>query len=316
MKRSNRLVLLVGVFLAIVAFVGILLLVRSPSGDNASNKPPTEGPVVVATTDIPLSTRIAADQVTTKVVPLTGISAGAFTDPSQVIGQIARQPIATGAQITTTTLNGGLTGTVIDVQVPVGQRAIAVRVDQISGVGTVIKNGDYVDAIIALTEEQFVSIKIDPTGPDQSIITAPGPKGATTKVLLQGMQVLGALLPPVAPPAEAAPAASGAPTPPPGTTTLNEQQEIVILSVTTQQAEVIRYAQLQANPLLTLSLILRSPDDFIDPATGQPVIPVDPETTGVTLKILLDQYGVLPPVIEGPVLPNNRLPTPVRPVNP
>ena len=229
--------------------------------------------------------------------------------------RLSRQPIANGAQITATTLNGGLTGTVIDVQVPIGQRAIAVRVDQISGVGTVIKNGDYVDAIIGLTEEQFVSIKAS-TDADEALVTAPGPKGATTKVLLQGMQVLGALLPPVAPPAEAAPAASGAPTPPPGTTTLNEQQEIVILSVTAQQAEVIRYAQLQANPLLTLSLILRSPDDFIDPVTKQPVIPVDPETTGVTLKVLLDTYGVLPPVIENPVLPNNRLPTPVRPVNP
>ena len=268
----------------------------------------------MAAADIPLSTRIGADQVTTKVVELTAISPGAFTDVSQVVGQIARQPVATGAQITATTLSGGFTGAVIDVQVPVGQRAIAVRVDQISGVGTVIKNGDYVDAIIGLTEEQFVSIKLDPTTEDQALVIAPGPKGATTKVLLQGMQVLGALLPPVPPPTEAAPAASGAP-PAPGTT-LNEQQEIVILSVTAQQAEVIRYAQLQANPLLTLSLILRSPDDFVDPATGQPVTPVLAETTGVTLKILLDQYGVLPPVIEGPVLPNNRLPTPVRPVNP
>ena len=50
MKRSNRLVLLVGVFLAIVAFVGILLLVRTPTGDGPA-KAPTEGPVVVATTD-------------------------------------------------------------------------------------------------------------------------------------------------------------------------------------------------------------------------------------------------------------------------
>jgi len=314
LKRSNRLVLLVGVFLAIVAFVGILLLVRQPSGEGPA-KAPTEGPVVVATSDIPLSTRIKPEQVTTKTIALTAILPGAFTDPTQVIGQIVRQPVAAGAQITATTLNGGLPGTVINVQVPVGQRAIAVRVDQISGVGTVIKNGDYVDAIIGLTEEQFVSIKAG-ENPDEGVVTAPGPKGATTKVLLQGMQVLGALLPPIPPPAEAAPAASGAPTPPPGTTTLNEQQEIVILSVNAQQAEVIRYAQLQSNPLLTLSLILRSPDDFIDPATGQPLTPVSAETTGVTLKILLDQYGVLPPVIEGPVLPNNRLPTPVRPVNP
>jgi len=314
LKRSNRLVLLVGVFLAIVAFVGILLLVRQPPSETA--KTPTDGPVLVAASDIPLSTRIKPEQVKVITLALTAITPGAFTDPSQVVGQIARQPVATGAQITATTLSGGFTGAIIDVQVPVGQRAIAVRVDQISGVGTVIKTGDYVDAIIGLTEEQFVSIKLDPSTPDQGIITAPGPKGATTKVLLQGMQVLGALLPPVPPPSEEAPVASGAPTAAPGTTTLNEQQEIVILSVTAPQAEVIRYTQLQANPLLTLSLILRSPDDFIDPATGQPLTPVSAETTGVTLKVLLDLYGVLPPVIEGPVLPNNRLPTPVRPVNP
>ena len=42
-------------------------------------------------------------------------------------------------------------------------RAIAVRVDQISGVGTVIKTGDYVDAIIGLTEEQFPVDQADPT---------------------------------------------------------------------------------------------------------------------------------------------------------
>ena len=107
MKRSNRLVLLVGVFLAIVAFVGILLLVRTPANPDAKNTPPVDGPVVVAAADIPLSTRIKAEQVTTKTLPLTSISAGAFTDPSQVIGQIARQPVATGAQITTTTLGGG-----------------------------------------------------------------------------------------------------------------------------------------------------------------------------------------------------------------
>ena len=124
---------------------------------------------------------------------------------------------------------------------------MAVQVDQISGVGTVIKTGDYVDAVIGLTEEQFLSIK-GVRKPLTRRSSRSGPKGATIKVLLQGMQVLGALLPPVPPPAEEAPAASGAPTAAPGTTTLNEQQEIVILSVTAQQAEVIRYAQLEANP--------------------------------------------------------------------
>lgn len=301
LKRSNRLVLLVGVFLAIVAFVGILLLLQTPATPTGENAVPTTKNVVVAKADIPLSSRIRADQVETKEVKIADASVGSFGDVSQVIGQVARQPVAAGAQITTATLTGGFTGTVIDVQTPPGLRAIAVRVDQTSGVGTVIKTGDYVDTLIALTEEQFASVTEDPANPDQVLVTNPGPKGATVKLILQGMQVLGALLPPVAPPpaaAEGQPAATAAPG-----TVLNEQQEIVILAVTAQQAEVIRYAQQMANPLLTLSLVLRSPDDFIDPETGEPVPPVLAETTGITLQSLIDTYGVLPPVIETPVLP-------------
>lgn len=301
MKRSNRLVLLVGVFLAIVAFVGILLLLQSPATPTGENAIPTEGDVVIATADIPLSTRIRADQVETRTLPIAAISAGAFADVSQVIGQVAREPVTAGAQITQTTLTGGQSGTVIDVTTPAGLRAIALRVDQTSGVGTVIKTGDYVDAIIALTEEQFASVTEDPAVPDQVLVVNPGPKGATTKLIIQGMQVLGTLLPPVAPPPAAA---EGAPAPSaePGTV-LNEQQELVILAVTAQQAEIIRYGQTMANPLITWSLVLRSPDDFINPETGEPVPPVIAETSGITLQELIDTYGVLPPTIVQPVLP-------------
>ncbi len=309
MKRSNRLVLLVGVFLAIVAFVGILLLLQSPATPNGTTAVPTEGPVVVAKADIPLSTRIGADQVEIKQVPLAAISVGAFADVSQVIGQVARQPVTAGGQITATTLTGGTSGAILDVNTPAGLRAISVRVDQTSGVGTIIKAGDYVDAIIGLTEEQFASVTQDPTIEDQVIVTNPGPYGTTTKLILQGMQVLGTLLPPAAPPAAGAPEASAAPSAAPGTV-LNDQQEIVILAVTAQQAEVIRWAQLQLGrnlltnqQLQTLSLVLRSPEDFIDPETGEPVPPVLAETTGVVLQTLIDTYGVLPPTIVTPVIP-------------
>jgi len=301
LKRSNRLVLLVGVFLAIVAFVGILLLLQTPATPSGENVVPTTKNVVVASADIPLSSRIRADQVETKSVAIADASVGSFGDVSQVIGQVARQPVVAGAQITTATLTGGFTGTVLNIDTPPGLRSISVRVDQTSGVGTVIKAGDYVDTLIALTEEQFASVVEDPANPDQVLVTNPGPKGATVKLILQGMQVLGTLLPPVAPPpaaAEGEPAASAAPG-----TVLNEQQEIVILAVTAQQAEVIRYAQQMANPLLTLSLVLRSPDDFIDPETGDPVPPVLAETTGITLQELINTYGVLPPTIATPVLP-------------
>jgi pilus assembly protein CpaB len=300
---------LVGVFLAIVAFVGILLLLQSPAAPNGTTTVPTDAPVVVAKADIPLSTRIRADQVEIKRVPLAAVSAGAFADVSQVIGQVARQPVTAGGQITGTTLTGGTSGAILDVDTPAGLRAISVRVDQTSGVGTIIKAGDYVDAIIGLTEEQFASVTQDPAIEDQVIVTNPGPYGTTTKLILQGMQVLGTLLPPAAPVAAAGAEASAAPSAAPGTV-LNDQQEIVILAVTAQQAEVIRWAQLQIGrnlltnqQLQTLSLVLRSPEDFIDPETGEPVPPVLAETTGVVLQTLIDTYGVLPPTIVTPVIP-------------
>jgi Flp pilus assembly protein CpaB len=300
LKRSNRLVLLVGVFLAIVAFVAVIVLSGGSGGGGGprASAAPTTGQVVIATADIPLSSRIGADQVTVKTLDLTSILPGAFSDPSQIIGRVVRQPVRTGGQITTETL-GAVNGTVVDVQVPAGLRAIAVRVDQTSGVGTLIKTGDYVDSIIALNQDTFASI-VPTASLGVVTVTNPGPKGSSTKLILQGMQVLGTLLPPVAAPS---PGASGAPSAAPGTALNPEQQELVILAVTAQQAEVIRFMQVVADPLVTVALVLRSADDFIDPVTHQPLTPVLDETTGVVLKTLVDQYGVLPPTVIAPVIP-------------
>jgi pilus assembly protein CpaB len=293
LKRSNRLVLFVGVFLAIVAFVGILLLVRSPQATETPAAPPTTGPVVVALVDIPLSTRIREDQVATLTIPLTSILPGAYTDPSQVIGQIVRQPAAKGAQITSTTLSGGTNGVITNLVTPVGLRSIAIQVDQVSGVGTAIKTGDYVDMIIGLTGDKFPVITINPA--DDSVSVVSGLNSTSVKVLLQGLQVIATLLPP----ATTSDTGTTTPAPANGSITLNGQAEIVILAVTAQQAEVIKFAQMDSS----ITLALRSPDDFIDPLTGEPLPPVTVQTTGVILKTLVDSYGVLPPEVVQTVTP-------------
>ena len=46
--------MLIGVFLAIAAFIGVIMLAGNPSGGPTAT-PPVEGPVVVATVDLPLS---------------------------------------------------------------------------------------------------------------------------------------------------------------------------------------------------------------------------------------------------------------------
>ncbi len=174
---------------------------------------------------------------------------------------------------------------------------MAVQVDQVSGVGTVIKTGDYVDMVVGLTADKFPVITINPT--DSSVTVVSGLNSTSVKLLLQGMQVMGTLLPPPAP-TTTTDNGTASPAPTAGdTTALNGQVQIVILAVTAQQAEVLKFAQMDGN----VSLALRSLDDFVDPVTGEPLPPTDAVTTGVTLKVLVDSYGVLPPEVVQTVTP-------------
>ena len=297
MKRSNRLILLIGVFLAIVAFVGVLILSQGdgPGSTPDPNAPKTELPTVIATADIPLGTVIRADQVTTKILAIGARSAGSFQDVSQVIGKVARQPVLTDSQITAETLSGG-SGQLVDIRCPAGLVCMSVQVDQVTGVGTIIKTGDYVDMIVGFTGDKFPVITLNAI--DDSFTVISGINNTSVKALLQGMQVMGALLPP--PPAQDpnAPPAEGGGT----ATSLNGQQEIVILAVDTQQAEIIKFAQLDGS----ISLVLRSPDDFVDPTTGEPITPVPNDTTGIIIKLLVDSYGVLPPELVETILPQQQ----------
>jgi len=291
LKRSNRLVLLIGVFLAIVAFVGVIVLSGNGDQNGQAATPPVEGPVVVAVADIPLSSKVRADQVTEQVKPLNEILPGAYTDVSQVVGKIVRQAVTEGAQLTGDTFGEGTPGQILNIDTPAGFRSIAVEVDQVTGVGTVIKTGDYVDMVVGFASDKFPVVTQNPV--DDSFQIVQGLNGTSVKLLLQGMQVLGTLLPP--PDAAADPDASAEPG-----TALNDQREIVILAVTPQQVEVIKFAQLDGS----ISLVLRSPEDFIDPVTGEVIPVVVPSTTtGVILKTLVDDYGVLPPELVETVTP-------------
>jgi len=131
-----------------------------------------------------------------------------------------------------------------------------------------------------------------------SDIAIPKPLGndpTSVKVLLQGLQVIATILPPpsAAETGTAAPAPDAAPSGASGGVTLAGQQEIVILAVTPQQAEVIKFAMSNGDPH-AITLTLRSPKDFVD-QDGNPVVPQTVVTSGIVLKTLVDEWGVLPP---------------------
>jgi Flp pilus assembly protein CpaB len=287
LKRSNRLILLIGVFLAIVAFVGIVVVFQG-GRDGGGAQTPAELPTVFASRGIALGTPITKDMLTSKNIPVTQRDGTAFPDPTLLYGKIARQDIAAGKQLTARDFDAGVAGGLLSVNTPPGMVTIAIQVDQVSGVGTVIRQGDYVDLLVGFQGDKFPVVTLSPS--DDQITVVAGLNATSVKLLLQGMQVVGTLLPPRE-------TAEGAAAGDPGTT-LTGQQEIVILAVTAQQAEIIKYAQMDG----AISLVLRSPQDFRD-ENGNVIPGSVVGTTGVTLRLLVDEYDVLIPQLVEAILP-------------
>ena len=302
MKRSNRLVLLIGALLAVVAFVGIVLLLGQPSGGGGGSQPtpPTTVHVVKAKVAIPAGTIVTQDMLdATGELPI-GAAQNAFQDPGLVISKTIRKDAQPGTILTFDYfIDTGQTSNVTD-GLPLGLRAMAIQVDQVTGVGTLIHTGDKVDLVIGLKIQTTV---FDPADKTKTKILKVGDPAPSVKMIIQNLRVLGTLLPPPTAQAQQQQQQPGA-SPSPGVqqqpaTTLNGQQEIVVVAVTANQAEAIRYAQLYTDPM---ALVLRSPKDYVavdasgSPVVGaSPVVPPFEQTDGMVLRILVDKYGVLPP---------------------
>jgi len=294
LKRTNRLVLLIGVFLAVVAFVLIVILLSGGNnggdGGGARVTPPPDLPTVIATQDIPLGATITEGMLTTETMAQTARLPGAFEATSQAVGQVVRVPVTAGEQITTGTFTSSEF-----FQVPPGQRAMSVQVDALSGGGTAIQAGDYVDMVLGLTADAFPVVEVSPD--DGSIQVVAGLNSTSVKLLIEGMQVLSVIRQAAPPPAQ-----GGAATPSPSGPTQPDVSEtstaLVILSLTAQQTELVKFAQMQGN----ITLVLRSAQDFFD-ENGEPILPVPAGTTGVILKTLVDSYGVLRPEFVEAFLP-------------
>ncbi len=152
---------------------------------------------------------------------------------------------------------------------------------------------------MGLTGDKFPVVTLNPQ--DDTITVVAGLNSTSVKLLIEGMQVIGTIRPPTTAASNTNNAApSGSPGAQPPTTTLGEDTlELVILSVSAQQAELIKFAQLDGS----ISLVLRAPADFVD-ENGQPVVTLPAGTTGVILKTLVDGgYGVLRPELVEAIIP-------------
>jgi pilus assembly protein CpaB len=296
--------ILVGILLAVIAFVGVIAIAKPGGGSGGTSATPTPTleattPVVIAAKDIALGSTITSDMVSVQQVTVSQAAAygtDTFTSVDQVRDKVAAtdikkgDPLHNGVDILHIQPGGVAQGQTISSTIDPGFVAVSMEVDQTNGVGTLIVPGDHVDVILAVYVDQ---IALTTTDTNKTAITLPGGQQVTSKMFSQNNKVLATLLPAATPTPEAVGAAASA-TPAPsasiGSVSNNGQHMIVIIQVKPDVAEVIRWAQRteKADPqsYIDLSLALRSPKDDSTP---------DVTTLGVTFSEMVTRYGVLPP---------------------
>ena len=313
MKRSNRLVLLIGVFLASSPSSGSSCSRRATAADGDPTRRRPTAPTVVAVADIPLGLH---DHRRARSRP-----SDARRRPRasrRLRGRRLRSSARSSAQPVTDRradhrdrpLRRRRAGRPTS-RVPAGLRAIAVQVDQVTGVGTVIKTGDYVDMVVGFTGGQVPGHHAQPerrlVHRRQPASTAPASRSSSRACRSSARSSRRRR-----PPSDAArpPAADGRRARP---STASRR------SSSSRSRPAGRGHQVRPAGRLH-PLVLRSAGRLPRPSTGSRVDgPSRTTTTGIILKTLVDTYGVLPPELVETVLPAQAAPvdrTPSRSARP
>ena len=312
MKRSNRLLILLGLIIAISGAVGAAVVANGGSGGGGGQNQagPTASPtptleptvqVVVARQDIHAGDQIKAEMVGLKPMTLSERNVygpGTFSTVADVIGKIAGSDIGKDKAIVAgrdfVSMSGAaVEGKDLSGSVAKGMVAVSIEVDQTTGVGTLIVPGDHVDVILSVYVPTIAITGVKAS--QNSVLNIPGGTEVTTKMVIRNRRILATLLPPVEvplnqPSANASPLATPAPTA--AIVQFTQRHMMAIVEVMPEEAEVINWAQraeLQTpRNYIDLSLALRSRADDDTKASHT-------DTGGINYYQLIQNYGVLPP---------------------
>jgi len=148
---TNRRLLLLALVAGIVAAILIYTALSRGSESTGSAGAASTVPAVVAKQDIPARTKITSGMVEVRQLPTDTHSELAYTDLSQVVGQVTRYPIATNEEVLSTKVvsltSVAKTGESLSYVIPEGSRAISIEVTQVISSGGLVLPGDYVDII-------------------------------------------------------------------------------------------------------------------------------------------------------------------------
>jgi Flp pilus assembly protein CpaB len=292
-KRSNRLVILVGLPLAVLAFVAIIIVLNNSTTTQPSA---VTVAVLVAKSDIAIGDPVTPDSVVTKQVPPDAVVQTRIADPSVLRGQPALFAITKDSQVTQEAIGGG--GNCFSCQLKTGEKAIAFQVDRVTGLDFLLQPGDHIDIVLAQdvqpvqeTQDSITARAANPKLQPRYELVNGLNNVRTVKTILQDRRVLYVSATRLR---AAQTGTNPSPTPAPGQQQQQQQQfevVIIVFAGTDQDAELIKFAQSNLGEQGALTAILRTTDDP-DHAV---------KTTGVTLDGLIKTYGV--PIPKFVVLP-------------
>ncbi len=293
MKRSNRLVILVGVLLAVLAFVAIVILLNQRETPTAQEE--TTETVLVATEDIEIGDSVTPDKVREEEVEPDAVIETALRDTSAVRGQPAIFSIPANSQVSAEAI-GAANLTVVDIPALLnpGEKAIAFQVDRVTGLDFLVKQGDTIDIVLSqqinvLQETADSAANPDPEAPPRFEVVTGLENQRTVKAILQDKRVLYVS-------ATKATEPELVDTNNDGVIDSEDQQPaeaviesvIIVFAGTAQDAEVIKFAQDNFSEVGPLTAIVRHADD--DEVE---------ETIGITIDQLVTEYGLrIPSIVE------------------
>jgi pilus assembly protein CpaB len=129
--------------------------------------------VAVAKVQIPLGTKIIAEQVTVVQFPKESTPDGTFESPDKLVGRVAVVNIPAREPITESRLAPEGTAAGLSAVIPEGYRAMTVKVDDAAGISGFIMPGAFVDVVVV----------IDPR-------EGSGMQDPISKIVLQNIKVL------------------------------------------------------------------------------------------------------------------------------
>jgi len=197
-RRLLLLALVAGIVAAILIYTALSRSSEATSGAGGASAASTV-PAVVAKQDIPARTKVTTSMVEVRQVPSDTRSELAYTDLSQVVGQVTRYPIATSEEVLSTKVvsleSATATGDSLSYVIPEGNRGISIEVSEVVSSGGLVLPGDYVDIIGVFdvkfgngdqetTEEKYFSRiilqNIEVLAVAQTVVDTPPEAGTTT----------------------------------------------------------------------------------------------------------------------------------------